>query len=82
MKKFEVVAYSGVQYAPALCLWRESGQCDVVDWVNDRIRVGYMGDDGVPRVTPRYHRIYTTMAGRNYIRYNGIRYFLDEFLRV
>lgn len=82
MKKFEVVAYSGVRYAPALCIWRESGHCDAVDWYTYRVRIGYMGGDCAPCATPRWHRIYTTMAGRDYIRYNGIRYFLDEFLRV
>lgn len=82
MKKFEIVAYSVVQYFPVLCLWRESGHCDGVDWIDYRIRVGYMGDNGVPRAAPRWHRIYTTLSGREYIRYNGIRYFLDEFLRV
>lgn len=83
-KQYESVAYSAVQYAPALCLWREKGELEAVQYGidADRIRVGYMGDAGMPCKTPRLHIIYATMSGRGYIRYNGVQYYLDEFMRV
>ena len=83
-KQYEPVGYSAVQYAPALCMWREKGESEAVQYGIDvdRIRVGYMGDAEMPYKTPRLHIIYATMSGRSYIRYNGAQYYLDEFMRV
>lgn len=80
MKKFEIVAYSSVQYAPALCIWREDGESEAIVYgIRDQIRVGYMDDAGEPRCTPRLHYIYTTPTGRSYIKHQGHRHYIDDF---
>lgn len=82
MKKYEIVAYSGVQYAPALCLWRESGESEAVVYgIRDKIRVGYMDDAGQPCHTPRLHYIYITPTGRAYVKHQGHRYYAEDFVR-
>lgn len=82
MKNFECVAYSSQQYAPALCLWREEGELDAIqfDAVIDRVRVGYMDNANIPVKTPRLHNIYSNASGREYVIFDGIRYFLDCFI--
>lgn len=83
MKKFEIVAYSGIQYAPALCIWREAGEPDCIHWSPDgeTVRIGYMGDARCPITTPRMHRVYYTAHGA-YVNHGGRRYYLHDFLRV
>lgn len=81
MKKYEIVAYSAAQYAPALCIWRESGENEAVVYgIRDRVRVGYMDDAGQPHHTPRLHYIYTTSTGRTYVKHQGHRYYISDFL--
>lgn len=78
MKKFEIVAYSRVQYAPALCIWRESGDNDAILW-GTYTRVGYMDDAGQPTSVLHWSRIYTSGKG-DYVRYNNRRYYLHDFV--
>ena len=78
----EAVAYSAMQYAPALCLWREVGETDCVQHgIIDYVRVGYMDDVGQPVGRINWSRIYISSKGA-YIRYNNRRYYLDNFMRL
>lgn len=83
MKKFEIVAYSGIQYAPALCIWRETGEPDCIAYApeGETVRIGYTDDAGYPANYPRMHRIYHSSRGA-YANHGGRRYYLHDFLRV
>ena len=77
----EAVAYSAMQYAPALCLWREVGETNCFQHgVIDYARVGYMDDAGQPIGRINLSRVYFSGKGP-YIRYNNQRYYLDDFMR-
>lgn len=76
----EAVAYSAEQYAPALCLWREVGETDCIQYgVIDYARVGYMDDAGQPIGRINQSRVYHSSLGA-YVRYNNRRYYLNTFL--
>lgn len=82
MKKYEPVAYSGMQYAPALCVWREVGDTDAIQWgVYTYTRVGYMDDAGQPASVLHWSRVYTSGKG-DFIRYNNRRYYLHDFIKM
>lgn len=48
--------------------------------IEDKVIAGYEYDG--KRTNIRRHKIYTTPAGRFYIRKFGRRYYLDDFLRI
>lgn len=82
MKKYEPIAYSGVQYAPALCIWREIGDIDAIHWgTYTYTRVGYMDDAGQPANVLRWSRVYTSGKG-DFVRYNNRRYYLHDFIKM
>lgn len=80
MKKYEPIAYHAMQYAPALCIWREVGEIDAISYgVRDYIRVGYMDDARQPRERLRWSRIDYSSKGA-FIRHGNRRYYLSDFL--
>ena len=82
MKKYEPVAYSDVQYAPALCIWREIGDTDAIHWgTYTYTRVGYMDDAGQPTSVLHWSRVYTSSKG-DFVRYNNRRYYLHDFIKM
>lgn len=78
----EAAAYSTNRYAPALCLWREVGEIDCIQYgVNDYARVGYMDDAGQPAGRINRSKVYYGNKGP-YIRYNNHRYYLVDFVQL
>ena len=47
--------------------------------INNKVLVGLIDGDKADRITK--NTIYTTPAGRDYIRKNGTRYYIDNFMR-
>ena len=85
ISKYEPVAYCSVQYAPALCIWREIGDIDAIQ--NNCVRVGYMDDAGQPVGRLRWQVIKyagygQAYDGRAYVRYRNRRYYLDDFMSL
>ena len=82
MKNYEPVAYHAMQYAPALCIWREVGDSDAISWgVDAYTRVGYMDDAGQPASALRWSRVYTSGKGA-FVRYSNRRYYLHDFIKL
>ena len=80
-KSYEPVAYHAMEYAPALCIWREEGDNDAISYgMRDYTRIGYMDDAGQPRKPLRWSQVYYSSKGA-YVRYNNRRYYLHDFIR-
>ena len=84
MKNYEAVAYSGVQYAPALCIWKEKDDNDAFLHYTtvEYTKVGYMGENDKPVSVLKWSRVYIARSGRAYVRYHNRRFYLDEFFGV
>lgn len=82
MKNYEPVAYHAMQYAPALCIWKEKEDTDAIRWgAYTYTRVGYMDDAGQPATILHWSRVYTSGKG-DFIRYNNHRYYLHDFIKM
>lgn len=80
-KEYVAVAYHAMQYAPALCIWREKNENDAISYgIIDYTRVGYMNDAGQPGTILHWSRIEYNSKGA-YIRHKNRRYYLHDFIK-
>lgn len=63
-----------------LCNWGGLEILDIIYGLDDKAVACF--NFGCGRTDIRKHKIYTTTAGRAYIRKNGTRYYFDQIMKV